>query len=711
MSRAILGHDVDTGAPVVVQDEDRQRGLYIIGTTGTGKTTLLESLALQDMQSGLGLCVLDPHGDLVNRLVAQLPLDRAADVVLLDPRDAQFPFGLNPYWCDDPKDTEIVGRQAAHVSELFEKLWGSQGSEGTSWGPRVAQFIRNTAFTLLENPGLTMAHIPSLLTDAGFRREAVANVTNPQVRLFWENYDRLKSAERQLERADSTLNKLDEFLTQPIVANIVGQRRSTVDFRSFMDEGKIVLVPLGLGRLGEPVVSLLGSLIVLQILNAALSRENQANRRQFNLYADEYQRFATPAFATLLTEARKYGVATTIAHQIRAQLDPHTRAAALNAGNIVVFAVHGEDGEELAKQFDRTPPEATTDGRQQKLTNSPQPVQDLVRFGHEDERVRKITSSLLSPLVNATSLPEGRLRVFRYQDTNANFTGDWTKYFFDEGAYYVSSLTCKEGVELINNYLVNVTENRFESVEDVVHSVTNILIKLRAFFGLATYEEPAFAGPSRKYVPGERTDLRQIGWIPEMGEAQLRLLVLAVLLGNPEAVHEAIDFGERRRVFWEAHMETLMGWRDSPDVVKKMSTRRAAFESSRAEQAAQDLVHLADILHKNPVLVASGQWESRLEKPRTYADVEAEIASRLVNQPQFHAWCKIAREGAPLEFRIKGPSWIELQDEAHRFSGLSAIQARSRNLYCRPRPEVEEEMRTRPRPQDDPPPTSRVVDI
>ena len=477
------------------------------------------------------------------------------------------------------------------------------------------------------------------------------------------------SRREQLDRADSTLNKLDEFLTQPIVANIVGQSRTTADFRKFMDEGKVVLVPLGLGRLGEPVVNLLGSLIVLQILNAALSREDlpQQDRRQFNLYADEYQRFATPAFSTLLTEARKYGVATTIAHQIRSQLDVHNREAALNAGNLVIFAVHGEDGEELAKQFDRTPPQPIATGRKPALSVAQNAIEHLLKEGHRDDSVTETSQGFLRPI--ATGAEE--LRENDYLIIQRDPVPKLWRWFEDGGVYFCSRDRLRKSLITLNSYLVAMMEGRIRPGSDNhVDSVCDCLSELRAYLGIAPFEtcvgawRPGWRPPT--YFP---PDIRHEEKFPDESRQALKEIVRAWIdTSNIEAFTRESYF-TARAVHWEHSLRTF-GFPQPPvGDIPGIAQDRAASEMARGPAPISDLVFLGWSLAQDPILTSSGQWEPDFDRPRPYADVEAELASNLVNQAQFHAHCKITSQGRPRQFLIKTPSWLEVEDEAHKSAG------------------------------------------
>lgn len=352
VSMLALGRDVTTGEAVPLSADDRKQGTYVVGINGTGKSTLLLNIALADIQAGDGLCMLDPHGDLIEKLLLRVPAQRVADVILFDPADIEFPFGLNLFECADTNDPMQVDRVCSEAIGTFYKLFSE------SWGPHMEDLLRNTALTLIENPGATMADIPRLLTDPVYRATFVDKVQNEEVRGFWEYTYNKQRGRDLLEYNRSTLNKVRRFLLNKVIRNIVGQPQSSIDLRRIMDEGKILLVNLSKGRLGEDNSALLGSILIGKILVAALSRANirEEERRAFHLIVDEYQSFAGSSFPTLQSEARKFNIDTIVAHQYRDQLDLSNKGSTLNAGNKIVFHVNGRDATELAAEFDNTPP-------------------------------------------------------------------------------------------------------------------------------------------------------------------------------------------------------------------------------------------------------------------------------------------------------------------------------------------------------------------
>jgi len=348
---SLLGTDTKTGNPVALSSAARRQGTYILGINGTGKSNLLLDIALQDIQAGDGLCLMDPHGDLIEAVLGRLPAHRVDDVILFDPADIDYPFGLNMFECSDTSNPRLVDRVCSEVVLTFKKLFED------FWGPRMEDLIRHTVLTLMATPECTMLDMLPLLTDPDRRAQYVTRVTDPVLRHYWEQAfpDNKKT---QGEWVSSTLNKIGRFLTNPVIRNIVSQPKSSFDFRQLMDEGKVLLVNLSKGKLGEDNSSLLGSVLVGKILIAALSRAEieQTQRRQFHLIVDEYHSFATDSFPTLQSEARKFAIDTIVAHQYRDQLDVLNKGSTLNVGNFIIFRITGKDAREIAMQFDNTPP-------------------------------------------------------------------------------------------------------------------------------------------------------------------------------------------------------------------------------------------------------------------------------------------------------------------------------------------------------------------
>lgn len=354
----LLGESVYRGErrPVRLSDEDRRRHLYLVGQTGTGKSTLIASLVAQDMANGKGLAVIDPHGDLIERLMTLVPPGRMNDVIVFDPSDLELPLGLNMIEHDPAKPEEktfIVNE----ILGIFDKLYDLKATGG----PMFEQYMRNALLLLMEDSPrepATLMEVPRVFTDGAFRAQKLARITNPTVQDFWEKEATKAGGEAALANITPYItSKFAAFTANDYMRVIVGQTRSALNFRELMDQGKILLVNLAKGKIGDMNASLLGMIITGKLLMAALGRGDmpESSRRDFYLFIDEFQNFTTDSIATILSEARKYRLNLTIAHQFLGQLTEKIRNAVFgNVGSSLVFRVGAPDAEMLAKQLGGT---------------------------------------------------------------------------------------------------------------------------------------------------------------------------------------------------------------------------------------------------------------------------------------------------------------------------------------------------------------------
>ena len=334
-----------------IRRDDRRRHMYFIGKTGTGKSTALENLATNDINNGEGLAFFDPHGESVERLLNFVPGQRINDVVYVNPHDTDYPIGFNVLEIKDPSQKHLV---ASGLMAVFTKLWANV------WSARMEYILNNTVLALLDTPGQTLLGIPRMYTDKKFRSKIVANIRDPVVRNFWEAEYANYNEKYRTEAIAPIQNKVGQFLSSSIIRNIVAQTKSTIDFREVMDQGKIMLVNLSKGRIGEDSSALLGAMMITKLQLAAMSRVDvaESERRDFYLYVDEFQNFATESFATILSEARKYRLNLIVAHQYIAQLfdqkshsSPVRDAIFGNVGTLVVFRLGAEDAEYFEREF------------------------------------------------------------------------------------------------------------------------------------------------------------------------------------------------------------------------------------------------------------------------------------------------------------------------------------------------------------------------
>ena len=328
-----------------IKEKNRRAHIYIIGKTGTGKSTLIENMVVSDIKDGNGVALIDPHGDLAEKILTLIPRARINDVIYFNPADIEYPIAFNPLEQIHPDFHDLV---ASGLIAVFKKIWAD------FWGPRLEHILRYSIMTLLEYPGSTLLDIPRLLTDADFRKTVLVKVTHPQVKAFWSSeYDKYSAWMRSSAIAP-ILNKIGQFLVSIPLRNIVGQRNNTFKLRTAMDEKKILIVNLAKGKIGEDNFALLGAMLVTRMQLAAMSRANlpESRRHSFYLYVDEMHNFITLSFADVLSEARKYGLSLTLAHQYIEQLDSEIRAAVFgNVGTMIAFRLGAKDARYLAREF------------------------------------------------------------------------------------------------------------------------------------------------------------------------------------------------------------------------------------------------------------------------------------------------------------------------------------------------------------------------
>jgi len=329
-----------------IKRNDRSKHVYVIGKTGMGKTTLLENMVIQDIQNGDGVGVVDPHGEFAQKMLDFVPPDRIKDVIYFDPSNLRYPIGFNIMENVDPDKRHLV---AAGLMGVFKKIWVDV------WSARMEYILGNTVLALLEYPGATLLSINRMLANKDFRKKVVDNISDPVVRSFWVE-EFAKYTDRYTQEALPAIqNKIGQFTSNPLIRNIVGQAKSSFDMRRVMDERRILIMNLSKGKIGEENSRLLGAMLITRLYLAAMSRveiAQEKDRPDFYLYVDEFQNFATESFANILSEARKYRLNLTLAHQYIAQMDESVRDAVFgNVGTMITFRVGAADAEFMEKEF------------------------------------------------------------------------------------------------------------------------------------------------------------------------------------------------------------------------------------------------------------------------------------------------------------------------------------------------------------------------
>lgn len=368
-----------------IKAKDRTRHVYVIGKTGMGKSTLLENMAVQDIQNGEGMCFIDPHGKTADLLLEYVPKERIRDVIHIAPFDVEYPISFNVLESVDPEKRHLV---VSGLMSTFKKIWED------AWSARMEYILTNTLLALLEAPDSTLLGVNRMLSDKDFRKEIIAHVKDPSVKTFWvkefANYTERMAA----EAVPAIQNKVGQFTANPLIRNMIGQPHSSFDFREAMDHRKIIIINLSKGRIGDENMKLLGGLLVTKIYLAAMSRADTPDRiarmlPNFYLYVDEFQNFANASFADILSEARKYKLNLTIAHQYIEQMDEIVRPAVFgNVGTMITFRVGATDAEVLEKEY------------------SPQfVIEDLVNLGFTQIYLKLMIDGLTSQPFSAVTLP------------------------------------------------------------------------------------------------------------------------------------------------------------------------------------------------------------------------------------------------------------------------------------------------------------------
>ncbi|MFZ6034651.1 MAG: type IV secretory system conjugative DNA transfer family protein [Patescibacteria group bacterium] len=328
-----------------IKTEDRRKHVYIIGKTGVGKSTLIANMAIDDIRKDRGVGIVDPHGDLSEAILDYIPKRRLNDVVYLEPFDTERPFSLNVLEIKNRQQKDLV---ASGIVSIFYKLYKD------SWGPRLEYILRNVILTLLEAPGATLVDILALLANAEYRKKVVRDLQDPVLKDFWEKEyakmpDRLKA-----EAISPIQNKVGQFVTSKMIRNIIGRTKSSIDLENIMNDGKILILNLSQGKLGEDNTALLGAMLITQLQLAAMNRSfiKEHERKDFFLYVDEFQNFATHSFIKILSEARKYRLSLTLANQYIEQLDEEIQRAIFgNVGTLMSFVVGARDAYVLSKEY------------------------------------------------------------------------------------------------------------------------------------------------------------------------------------------------------------------------------------------------------------------------------------------------------------------------------------------------------------------------
>lgn len=666
---AIIGRQADNRSiPVHLEASARARSTYVIGIQGTGKSTLLESVARWDMANGDGLVFLDPHSTSVLQLLDQVPGRAVDDVIYWNPADRDFPFGLNPFYCPNPDDYD---RRADNFISALSSV--GDYAQVFSGAARMKDLLHHLALAFVVNQGSTLSDAARFLTDGVFRRRFFAALDRAgygHIREYWEEFGYLSDAERE-RRTESSLNKLRPFQRDLLMRRIFSQPTPSIDMRWAMDTGKIVLVNLNREALGEENASLIGAFIIHDLLTAALSRVNVAaiDRRPFHIIADEFQLYMSTAFSMLISEGRKFGVDVMVAHQFRAQLsDARTRGATTAVGNLIVFQVNGEDARELSASFDIVIPAPTVTNLKPRKSFSPAALRHIQEHGHVNGKIIERYQALVEAIEAFISyaqnheFAEGENYSQVVDTTRAHYTR-----LIDAVLYDAMNGTPPWDFErlisdLYDPLIPTIVRILGPAPDNIYRAVDSYYRANRAVYPHdETYLQRAASARS-EWMFTDRIDWSTYVYLLDkykkattieyerLDAIRLRGMMTGELLDHLNEWKKA--YLEKHVLpFWPKRGHALSK-RNYSEVLPLFQPHRLYWLFELELEIASLVVLLASDLKLEPAFVSTGQMEPAQEQVRTHADVQAEIANALANLPRYHARCKLATSTGTTETTI-----------------------------------------------------------
>ena len=614
-----------------------------------------------------GAVVLDPHGELINDVLTRIPDRRRNDIIYLNLLDNPDPFGLNLFEHPNSNSQKEIDLKVAQIQHTFEVIWGAT----TADTPRLSEVLRNVSVTLIE-AGLTMYEFPAVLQDSAFRANVLRKVTNQKVLSFWQRYSNLKPSE-QYQYTESTLNKIDSFLTSGLTSLIVAQLKSTINVEEIMQKQKILLVVLS-PRLSD-VTTLIGCTIIGLLLNGAYARSDlpPAMRKLFCVYVDEAQRFGSTDLKTLLVESRKFNIATVLANQTLSQLSDEMRGAVFNCENKIVFRITGEDAPLVASNMDVTPT-ASEPVREEVIIPKFDVVEHLLNFGHEDNFVRLFVKTYLAPLsLGAKQHPEphGDIEGLNGRTALVFPSADYS----DGTTYRYIPKLVQEGLLLLNKILYDAVCGRvpksssdgpqikkaisfFDYILGVPHyfqgDIQHSFVRLEK-----TFEDDLVANASR-LVFGMRLDGKLEKWPKEKVPFSLgadRVFTRLRMQKTGDLVfHKMVQYPELFLFWYQPFFDmpklekdqfvSGAGWVSQYDYSKVYETAHKIItrEKDRYFDFTSVLLLTLEGLAAMPIYKGSGRWVMKEGVKQTYSDMLNQVANELTMLPRYTAKVRTASE-------------------------------------------------------------------
>ncbi len=483
-----LGIDTQTDEELKVEDKKRNQGMYITGSQGTGKSTFIEHVLYQDFVKNYAVIAIDPHGQLIDHLIASMPEHRLKDAYVLDMTDSEYAFGLNLFYCehyDDPIERAIVIDQVEHI---FEKIFAD-----TPKGLLLPKVLRNITLTFLEHQGMTLTDVDNLLHNDAFRKKLTDQLKNPDVKRYWQQYDSMRPNRRERE-TEGIDNRLPTFLTAPFVKHIIGQPTSRLDVRKAILNHEILLIKLPMKRLLY-TAGIIGTILLAYIHQATFSFENmkEEERPGFTLVVDEFQNFSTPDFAELFKEGRKYGARTFVANQDRHDLSDVNRRATLQAYTVLSFRTTPEDASDLAGKFIETTPKLhPEDIYPDVLKHLPE---------HQNPDVVSFYETYVRKLQRAA---EERTRRYHYKNDEDEII--YPRYDFGAGTVSYDEREVQETLDLLNTLFLEAQKK--DAVNERLK--TGLIRQVSPFLDFVDYYNCLYCGECTSFEPKAKKDVEDV---------------------------------------------------------------------------------------------------------------------------------------------------------------------------------------------------------
>lgn len=680
----LLGYGVNNAELVHLAYPERWLGTYIIGMAGMGKTSALLNLVMWDMASGHGLCVIDPQGNWIADILARVPPEREQDLIYFSPAEREHPLGLHLFECDDPDNDDLVDLIVSQVMYgVFEEIWGDMDEM-----PRLADVLRHTLRTMVRCQSLpdermrpTLIELPRLLRNDEYRQSLLAHIRGrylpkeAELDEWWRGYEAKGSYQRD-EQTASTLNKVERFTQNAMVKRIIGQNKTTINFRQAMDEGKIILVDLSEGVVGREAQALIGTLVISRIYLAAKSRVDLLTQgyapRRFHLLVDEFQNFATFAFSKLQDECRQYGVDITIAHQNRmGQLAGETQVQASTLGmtNWMVLRTNPADAAMLATGFSTTPPEAKERLKRRPLVYASKPWDVLKSDGHEDKLI-----------MHNVYLISRYLTIGPYFFERDGFT--------IRGPFYYAEEERKKGLPVLwafpregerdsfvaglNSYLYeSMSGGRYaeERLEPMLHRLCDQLFCWR-YVEYWPWPGDIYDQIRRDFQPATKWE--------RLSDPSMEVFKLV-----------GVDQ-------WFRNLESEIMEQETTSDTRRLNELKGRHARMFARWLiATDISGLGITLQAQPLWASGGQPVTEYEPPRTFADVAKERENQIVHLPRYEALVRIQEEGGTFrEAHIRTAHAKELWTP-RAINPTERIKEASRQKHGRDIAEVEQEQAAR----------------